>query len=182
MAKREKTKRFSIQTYDTAHYRNTEQYTKVIETLFDKATDDITKVVAKGTYNPDKAFSFDDYPSAKATMQKVTKQLASKMTAVITSGSKKEWLFACDKNDGFISSIMDTSKVKKSQLKKMQDRSLDALSTFQKRKVDGMNLSQRVWKYTKQYQEQLALLLLMYQFYQIRLSVLLPLLLSIFHL
>jgi hypothetical protein len=155
MAKREKTKRFSIQTYDTAHYRNTEQYTKVIETLFDKATDDITKAVAKGTYNPDKAFSFDDYPSAKSVMQKVTKQLASKMTAVITSGSKKQWLFACDKNDGFINSIMDTSKLKKSQLKKMQDRNLDALSTFQKRKVDGMNLSQRVWKYTKQYQEQL---------------------------
>lgn len=155
MAKREKTKRFSIQTYDTAHYRQTEQYAKVIETLFDKATDDITKAVAKGAYNPDKVFSFDDYPSVKSVMQKVTMQLASKMSAVITSGSKKQWLFACDKNDGFLNSIMDTSKVKKSQLKKMQDRNLDALSAFQKRKVDGMNLSQRIWKYTKQYQEQL---------------------------
>lgn len=155
MAKREKTTRFSIQTYDTAHYRQTEQYAKTIETLFDKATAAITTAAAKGTYNPDKAFSFDDYPSVKSVMQKVTRQLASKMAAVITTGSKKQWLFACDKNDGFLNSIMDTSKVKKSQLKKMQDRNLDALSTFQKRKVDGMNLSQRIWKYTQQYQDQL---------------------------
>src|SRR3712207_3882731 len=40
-------------------------------------------------------------------------------------------------------------------LKKMQDRNLDALSAFQGRKVDGMNLSQRVWRYVRQYREQM---------------------------
>jgi len=37
----------------------------------------------------------------------------------------------------------------------MQDRNLDALKTFQARKVNGMDLSQRVWKYTGQYKEQI---------------------------
>ena len=37
----------------------------------------------------------------------------------------------------------------------MQDRNLDALSSFQGRKVEGMNLSQRVWKYIDQYKAQL---------------------------
>ena len=50
---------------------------------------------------------------------------------------------------------MDTSKLSKAQLKKMQDQNLDALKTFQGRKVEGMNLSQRVWKYVGQYREQL---------------------------
>lgn len=155
MAKRQKVKRFSVQTFDAAHYRQTEQYTQAIDALFDKATAEIARAAAKGKYDPDKPFSFDDYPSVKAVMQSVTKQLASRITTVIETGSKKQWLFACSKNDGFISSILDTSKLSKAQLKKMQDQNLDALKTFQGRKVEGMNLSQRIWKYVGQYREQL---------------------------
>lgn len=155
MAKRQKTTRFSIQSYDAAHYRQTEQYTQAVNALFDRATAEIAKAAAKGTYNPDKPFSFDDYPGVKSVMQGVTKQLADRMVTVIETGSKKQWLFACDKNDGFIASIMDTSKLSKARLKKMQDRNLEALQTFQERKVEGMNLSQRVWKYVGQYKAQL---------------------------
>lgn len=155
MAKRQKVKRFSVQTFDAAHYRQTEQYTQAVDALFDKATTEIARAAAKGKYDPDKPFSFDDYPSVKAVMQSVTKQLASRITTVIETGSKKQWLFACSKNDGFISSILDTSKLSKAQLKKMQDQNLDALKTFQGRKVEGMSLSQRVWKYVGQYREQL---------------------------
>lgn len=155
MAKRPKVKRFSIQSYDMAHYKTTDQYTKFVGKLFDTATKAITQAAAKGTYNPDKPFSFDDYPKVKGVLQKETEKLASQMTTAIESGSKKQWLFACKKNDGFIASIMDTSKLKKSTLNKMQDRNLDALATFQQRKVDGMDLSQRVWKYVGQYKEQM---------------------------
>lgn len=155
MAKRQKVKRFSVQTFDAAHYRQTEQYTQAVDALFDKATAEIARAAAKGKYDPDKPFSFDDYPSVKAVMQSVTKQLASRITTVIESGSKKQWLFACSKNDGFIASILETSKLSKARLKKMQDQNLDALKTFQGRKVEGMNLSQRVWKYVGQYREQL---------------------------
>ena len=77
------------------------------------------------------------------------------MQTVIETGSRKQWLFACQKNDGFLASIMDTSKLSKGQLKKMQDQNLDALAAFQGRKVDGMDLSQRIWKYVGQYREQL---------------------------
>lgn len=155
MAKRQKTTRFSIQSYDAAHYRQTEQYTQAVNALFDRATTEIARAVAKGTYDPDKPFSFDDYPGVKSVMQGITKQLADRMITVIETGSKKQWLFACEKNDGFIASIMDTSKLSKARLKKMQDRNLEALQTFQGRKVEGMNLSQRVWKYVGQYKAQL---------------------------
>ena len=88
-------------------------------------------------------------------MKKIVGQLATQLQTTIESGSKNQWLFACDKNDGFIASIMDTSKLSKARLKKMQDRNLDALSTFQGRKVGGMDLSQRVWRYVGQYRDQL---------------------------
>ena len=155
MAKRQKTTRFSIQGWDARHYRITDAYVQAVQSLYDKATTAITRAAARGKIDPDKPFSFDMYPSVKKEMQRITEQLASRVTTVIESGSKKQWLFACAKNDGFISSIMDTSKLSKARLKKMQDRNLDALSAFQSRKVEGMNLSQRVWKYVDQYKAQM---------------------------
>lgn len=155
MAKRQKTKRFSIQSYDNAHYRTTEAYAQAVQTLYDKATTAISRAAARGKVDADKPFSFDMYPSVKKEMQQITEQLASRMQTVIETGSRKQWLFACEKNDGFLSSIMDTSKLSKAQLKKMQDQNLNALSAFQSRKVEGLDLSQRIWKYVGQYREQL---------------------------
>ena len=137
------------------HYRETEAYAQAVQSLYDKATLAITRAAARGKVDPDTPFSFDMYPSVQKEMQRITEQLAERVTVVIETGSKKQWLFACDKNDAFLSSIMDTSKVSKARLKKMQDRNLDALAAFQGRKVDGMNLSQRVWKYVGQFKDQL---------------------------
>lgn len=155
MAKRQKTTRFSIQAFDNAHYRTTEQYTRAVDALFDVATMEISQAAAKGKIDPEKPFSFDDYPKIKGVMQNVTAQLADRLTTTIESGSKNQWLFACKKNDGFIASIMDTSKLSKARLNKMQDQNLDVLKAFQGRKVEGLNLSERVWKYVGQYQEQM---------------------------
>ena len=155
MAKRYKATRFSIEGFDTAHYQTTEQYARLVDELFSRATVEITNAAAKGTYNPDVPFSFADYPALNGLVQKVGNQLAAKVQAVIEQGSRNQWLFACKKNDGFIKSIFDTSKLSKAQLRKMQDRNLDALSTFQGRKVDGMDLSQRVWRTVGQYKAQL---------------------------
>lgn len=157
MAKKQKTKSFSFQGFDNKHYRTTDQYVAAVDALFNRATLEISLATAQGKYNPDKPFSFDDYPRTKAKVQTIITDLAKKITAVVETGSRKQWLFACQKNDEFVESIIDTSKVSKARLKKMQDRNLDALHTFQGRKVDGMNLSQRVWKYTEQYKAQIEL-------------------------
>lgn len=155
MAKRQKTKAFSIQGFDAEHYKTTDAYTRAVGNLFDRATNDIAAGLAKMNINPDKPFQFSDYPSAQATLKRAVNKLTKGMTAIIEQGSRKQWLFACKKNDEFVASIMDTSKLSKARLNKMQDRNLDSLNTFQQRKVDGMNLSQRVWKYTEQFKAQI---------------------------
>ena len=154
-SKKQKVKRFSLVTFDNEHYKRTEAYTKAVETLFNNATTEIAKAAAKGEYDPDKPFSFNDYPSVKAVMQSTTEQLASRVKAVIETGAKNEWLYACEKNDEFLESILETSKLSKEQLSQWQDQNLDALKTFQERKVNGLGLSQRVWNYVDQYKEQL---------------------------
>ena len=155
MAKRQKTTRFSIKDFDMAHYRATEQYANAVDNLFAVATEEIARAASKADFNPDKPFTFDDYPKVKSAMQTIVAGLTKKVQTVVETGSRKQWLFSCKKNDAFIKSVFDTTKLKKSDLKQMMDKRLDALAAFQGRKVAGMNLSQRVWKYTTQFREQI---------------------------
>lgn len=153
----EKKKRFSIQGFDAEHYRRTEEYVRVIENLYNRAIADLADLSVKGKIDTEKPFSFKDYPKTRDYAQKVITKLASSMISVIESGSREEWLYACKKNDEFLNSILNTSKIEKDLLERMQDRNLDALKTFQARKVNGLDLSKRVWRYVDQFKDQMEL-------------------------
>ncbi len=148
---------FSIQGFDAEHIRQSEQYTQMIDALYNQAVSEYAQMADKLNVDPSKPFSFKDYPGAKAKAEAYASQLASKMEAVISKGSAEQWLFACKKNDAFIASIIDTSKIKKSTLNKFQDRNLDALKTFQTRKVNGLGLSDRIWNCAGQMKTQMEM-------------------------
>lgn len=145
----------SIESYDNANYKATDAYAAIIQRLFDRTTEIIAQAAARGTIDSDKPFSFADYPQLRTIMEDATNELANNMQGVIAKGTRKQWEYAGKKCDAFLASIIDTSKLSKKQLEQMRLRSLSALSAFQERKVGGMNLSQRVWKYVDQYKQQL---------------------------
>lgn len=154
MVKKRLTKQgFSIQGFDVQAYKQTESYVQAIDALYNQAVAEFARLASRVNINPDKPFSFSDYPSTQAAAQSIVNQLASKMQAVIEKGGREQWLYACKKNDEFVASIMNTSKISKKLLSKMQDRNLDALDAFQKRKVGGLDLSKRVWKYAGQFRD-----------------------------
>jgi hypothetical protein len=157
MAQIEKKQGFSISGYDVNHYKQTESYVQAIDTLYNQAVQDFARIAANTNIDPNKPFSFSDYPTARNQAQQIINNLAAKMQAVIKKGSREQWLYACKKNDDFLNLILDTSKVSKKVLSKYQDKNLDALETFQKRKVDGLDLSQRVWNYADQMKTQMEL-------------------------
>lgn len=150
MAKKQTTKTFSIQGFDAAAYKQTEAYVQAIDSFYQKAVLEFAQIATKLNIDPEKPFAFSDYPGTSAAVQKIVNELAAKMQAVIKNGSRKQWLYACQKNDEFIATILDTTKISKKTLEKYQNRNLEALDSFQKRKINGLDLSQRVWKYTDQ--------------------------------
>lgn len=150
-------KRFSLEGFDRTHYRRTQRYVNIIERLYDNAIKDLSAIAVKLKIDESKPFTFDDYPSAKKLANEEFLRLANNITTVVQKGTREEWLYACKKNDEFLNSILNTSKIEKDLLERMQDRNLDALKTFQSRKVNGMNLSQRVWRYTEQFKDQIEL-------------------------
>ena len=145
-------KQFSIKGADLQHYKRTEAYAKMIDRIYNQAISAFASIAAKAQSNidPQKAFNLNDYPAFKEATKKILDTLSKKMKVVIDEGTSNEWLSACKKNDDFLKSILDTTKVPKKTLKKWQDRNLDALGSFQNRKTDGMDLSQRIWKQTQQ--------------------------------
>lgn len=96
MAKKKKKEvnKFSFQSYNLKHFRTTEQYVAAVNSLFDRATKAIANAAVKGEYDPDKPFSFDDYPDVKVYAQKIITGLANNVTSVVETGVKKEWLAA----------------------------------------------------------------------------------------
>ena len=157
MAKANKKKGFSLQGFDVQAYRQSEAYVQAVDVLYSEAVKDFAKVASGLKFNPNKPFSFNDYPAAKRKADEIINGLSSNMKSVVVEGTKKQWLFACQKNDEFLNHILNTSKIAKKTLAKYQDKNLDALSTFQTRKVNGLDLSQRIWNYTGQMKTQMEL-------------------------
>lgn len=149
-----------LQGFDAAHYARTERYARQIEQLCDAAAKEYAQLYANmPLFEPDenKPFSFDDFPGTKKKAQEIATGLANKLQCVITRGSKSEWLAATYKNDAFLGSILRTSKLTKEELQQYEDRNLEALKTFQERKTQGLDLSQRVWKYTGELKDAMEL-------------------------
>lgn len=153
----EKKQGFSLIGFDVNHYRQSEAYAAAIDQLYNQAVQEFALIAAQTKINPDKIFSFSDYPKTKAAAERIINDLAAKMKGVITKGSREQWLYACKKNDEFLSHILNTSKVPKATLQKWQDQNLDALNSFQNRKVAGMDLSKRIWNYAGQMKTQMEL-------------------------
>lgn len=141
---------FSFDGFEKEHFRRTETYAAAIDQLYNAAVADFARLASTVTVDPDKPFDFAKGPAFQAKAQEIVDRLAAGMSAVIRTGTEKEWLYANQKNDAFLKHIMDTSKIGKRTMNKLSDRNLNALDAFQKRKVGGLDLSQRVWQYAGQ--------------------------------
>lgn len=136
-----------LRGFDARHYANTERYARQIDRVYKTACDEYARLGASlDAPEGGAVFSFDKYPRARKQAQGIMQRLAKKVESVITSGTQSEWLAATYKNDAFLGSILRTSKLTKEEVEQYQGRNLEALNTFQRRKVEGMGLSERVWK------------------------------------
>ena len=145
-----------LRGFDAEHYAATERYAKQIERLYNTACDEFARIGAE-LGGSESEFSFDKFPKTRKQAQGILTRLVGKIEAVITTGTKTEWLAACKKNDAFISAILRTVKLTREEVEQYQSRNLDALSTFQRRKVEGLGLSERVWKYAGELKDAMEL-------------------------
>lgn len=123
---------------------------KQIEKLIDEA---VKKTLAQGKKltAADIGRVFQRHPELRAALDKQMEQLNADLTATIEQGSKEAWLRANTAADAVVTAMAANNTqlaalLGTEQNKPQNDR---ALRAFQQREMQGMRLSDRVWKATE---------------------------------
>ena len=146
--------------YEKKHAENVQKYSLEVSRLYD---DLVIQAGLIGTsvsgFNPDKPFEFSKYPALKARIDKLLKQFYDKLNVSIVNGIEAEWTLANNKNNELSRRVFgdNVNNIPKDVERRYFSNSLSALDAFKKRKVNGLDLSQRVWNYTGQLKQEMEM-------------------------
>lgn len=155
-----KKKRPNESNYDKRHNITIEKYVRRIRRIYTTAATQATLAATRvQTPKPDKIFAFSDYPSLKKEVEEIFKTMHDAILASIVSGTREAWYLSQIKNDELTKYVLNDKALQKEITQKYFSRNQEALSAFQKRKIGGLGLSDRVWKMTDGYQTEIELAL-----------------------
>jgi len=148
---------YGILPLDIQHYGRLETYADVVTYIYDNAIKEAVKLGLRRVGPTDKPFTFDLVPETKKRFNQILAMFASQVEENVVSGIRAEWLKSAEKNDGIVEAILKGSKLKPEQVEQFMSRNLEALERFQARKVNGMTLSDRVWRTAEQFKQELEM-------------------------
>lgn len=137
-----------------ALFKRTEGYAANVRSIYQKAFEEIIDIV-KGTELEDGVpFSFSGYGYTDE-VQPIIRRLYSQTYQTIRGGVQKEWLFSSENNDELVKAVFGKHAIENNHFAKYFLRNREAMDVFFARKTEGLDLSQKVWRYTSQYKEEL---------------------------
>lgn len=146
--------------YDSQHNKNLDRYARKVNEVYKAAVAEaaaIGQLITK--FDPSRPFSFKDYPQTKDRIEKLLKTLQKGVEIAIVDGVNSEWTLANNKNNELCRWVFgnNVGKLTKEQERKYFNNNDKARSAFLARKESGLNLSDRVWKYTGQFKEEIEM-------------------------
>lgn len=147
--------------YDKTHLRNMAAIGTRIDRIFKRAAEEAAKigVSIKKTLPEDRIFSFDDYPETRKQIERLMIALQESMETTIVSGVRSAWTLSNNKNNALVSHIFGdrVGDLSKEQYRRYFSTNGAALDAFIGRKEHGLNLSDRVWRYTNAFKHEIEL-------------------------
>lgn len=150
----------ALNKFDRQHMRNLTAYERQVDAIYKAA---IKEAAALGLsirdIDPTRLFSFSDYPITRKRLETLLESLKGGLSAVIVNGVRSEWTLANNKNDELCRQVFgdNMGRLSKAQYRRYFKNNEEARDAFLARKVQGLNLSDRVWKYTNQFKEEIEL-------------------------
>ena len=138
-------------TYQSnAHIQRVAKYLQMLERFFDDATSEFCKLFGKAKYDDSSQFFFEDYPTLKKKADSVVNSLSSSIYEVILTGTSAEWKKSNEITDQMVRDLfksrgVDIDAIKNSDVVDLFNNHDKALEAFQKRKIKGLSLSDKVW-------------------------------------
>lgn len=130
----------------------TESYARKVKQLFDEAVEELLDIAKESR---GKTFSFSETKKMERRTEQALRKLHSATTAAIRQGIKLEWDKADKATDKMLSNIFGKDAISNPRFSPMLSRNTDAMNAFLNRADNGMNLSQRIWKYTLQLKDEM---------------------------
>lgn len=112
--------------------------------------------------NPDKPFSFQDYPQTRARIAKLEEWMAEEIAQSISNNVDKEWEIAEQSGQELTSDFLrstyeDVSNAPAALRARYFRNNTEAHDAFLARTINGMGLSERVWRLTAQCRQEMEM-------------------------
>lgn len=143
-----------------ARIKRTEAYAEKVRKMFAQTVNDILALnKSLPTLEPGVMFSFDDEGNRKKAEQTemLLRRLHAAVTTAIEKGIKLEWDAANAETDKLIGSLFGKRVLNDENFRGWLHRNNDARRAFIERTDKGMNLSDRVWKSTRQLRDEMEI-------------------------
>lgn len=148
--------------WDKQHTRNISRYVQQVNTLYQSLTQEAATIgTSISHFNPNRPFSFSDYPQTKKHLDSLIIKLKEKTQTIIINGVESEWTLSNNKNNELSRRVFGShiGKLSQAQYRKYFTSNDMARKAFLARKIVGLNLSDRVWKYTNQFKKEIEIAL-----------------------
>lgn len=157
--------------FDKKNSANINALQRKIKALFDDFnTEAIQLGVASKFASETAMFSFADYPALNKKINALMESLSDAMVETITVSEQTAFELSDRKNTYLIDTYaainpslakkaINSSVVGKKAIAEMKQRNLEAWSAFQDRKINGLELSDRIWSVVKQAKTEVELTL-----------------------
>lgn len=147
-----------LNKWEKQHLKNLLSYEAMIDEVYKAAAREAAAIGATlHDFNPQRPFSFRDYPSTQRRLKTLLETLRLSLQTVIVNGVRSEWTLANNKNNELCQQVFgdNIGKLPKAAYDRYMSTNPDALDAFLTRKRDGLRLSDRVWNYTNQFQDEI---------------------------
>lgn len=136
-------------------FKRTEGYAANVGAVYRSALTEIINLVKGTELEAGKPFSFSEYGYSDEVTP-ILRSMYSRVYQIIRTGVEKEWLNANEHNDGLVKAIFGEHSIEDNHFARFFQRNMDAMKAFFARKTGaGLNLSQKVWKYTGVFKDEL---------------------------
>jgi len=142
--------------YEIEHKRRINQYLSDIKFAYNEAINEIVLISGLVALDIDKPFTFDNKNNINVRANQAFSKLNTSISGIIGLGIVLEWDFANKKNDTLVGSVLKNAQ-NNPKFNGYYSNNLAALEAFQQRKINGMNLSRRVWNLTDTFKTQMEL-------------------------
>ena len=147
-----------LNKYETQHILNVRKVEKMIDRHFYKACQD-TAFLTYGLdarLSDDALFTFADYPYLTRRLNKILDTLKNRTFMTVVSGIKASWDLSKAKNDNLVHSLFGEG-VDAARFNRYYSTRTGAVNAFIKRVDNGLSLSDKVWKYTDRFKNEIEL-------------------------